>query len=354
MNNRPHLTIASKSARASSDAHDHYYGKMQKALPGRAGTKFFGNPDMLPVRQNAWGYIDLTGKLAIKPQFIFANDFAEGLAAVLPPQNTKWGFIDRSGNFAIPPQFDQVDWAFSEGLAAVEISKKWGFIDQRGGLAVPLKYDKVDTFSETLSSVVLGAKAGFVDRSGNEVIPLRYDGAGFFSEGTAVVNVDGKSIYIDKQGTQIIAASFAQAGPFREGRAWFQQAKGQPLGFMDKNGAVVVPPKFDFVFSFSEGFAIVHTGGTSGKWYYIDRAGKQAFSAKFRIAEAGGSDFSEGLSGIGPDDKFGYIDHNGKMIIGAQFSNVGPFLSGVASVQVKFPAFGYIDVSGRYIWSPTW
>ena len=68
---------------------------------------------------------ETTGKFIINPQFDYADDFSEGLAAVrVGDRNTgKWGYIDKKGKFVINPRFD---WAFpfSEGLAVVRIGEE--------------------------------------------------------------------------------------------------------------------------------------------------------------------------------------------------------------------------------------
>lgn len=93
-----------------------------------------------------YGYIDQTGKLVIQLRFDDADYFSEGLARVNIGKKTvyhgdefhnfstreggKWGYINKSGNFVIKPKF--VDAAnFSEGLAGVQIATPKG---KNGGL----------------------------------------------------------------------------------------------------------------------------------------------------------------------------------------------------------------------------
>jgi hypothetical protein len=76
-----------------------------------------------------WGYIDKTGKVAIKPQFGGTDQFSEGLAAV--EVGDTWGYIDKTGKIVINPQFDYAN-QFSDGLAAVYIGDKYGYIDRTG------------------------------------------------------------------------------------------------------------------------------------------------------------------------------------------------------------------------------
>src|SRR5689334_4985835 len=88
-----------------------------------------------PIQQNGkWGYIDGTGKIVIKPQFVWAEEFSEGLAA-FENDHGKHGYIDERGAVVIEPKFD--NWTdFSEGLAAVSIDFKWGYIDRTGNWAI--------------------------------------------------------------------------------------------------------------------------------------------------------------------------------------------------------------------------
>ena len=68
-----------------------------------------------------WGYIEKNGRMAIKPQFTEASDFAEGLAAAgvgnpMSDAGVRHGYIDRTGKFVIRPQF-ALAGAFRDGLA---------------------------------------------------------------------------------------------------------------------------------------------------------------------------------------------------------------------------------------------
>lgn len=75
------------------------------------------------------GYIDKTGQIATKPQFSFASDFSEGLAAV--KVGDRYAYIDKMGKVVIEPQFDEAG-AFSEGLARVRVDNKWRYINANG------------------------------------------------------------------------------------------------------------------------------------------------------------------------------------------------------------------------------
>src|SRR5215831_809312 len=55
-------------------------------------------------------------------------------------QNKKWCFIDGKGQIIIAPQFDYAR-EFSEGLAATQVGDKWGYIDETGKWSIEPKYE---------------------------------------------------------------------------------------------------------------------------------------------------------------------------------------------------------------------
>lgn len=104
-------------------------------------------------RKNIWGnkerfgYIDArTGKIAIKPQFYYASEFSEGLAAV----NGEMGvcFIDITGKVVIPIKGDVVGGRnanINNGTAIVKTcDNKCGIISVSGAWALEPKYYKIE------------------------------------------------------------------------------------------------------------------------------------------------------------------------------------------------------------------
>jgi hypothetical protein len=67
--------------------------------------------------------------------------------------------------------------------------------------------------------------------------------------------------------------------------------RGDKLGYIDNQGAVVIKPQFDDAYPFREGFAAVMV---NKKWGYIDKFGNFAISPQFRANRH----FSEGLAGV--------------------------------------------------------
>lgn len=114
---------------------------------------------------------------------------------------------------------------------------------------------------------------------------------------------------------------------------------GAGYGFVDKNGNVVVPPKYSMALDYSYGFAAVQA---SGRWGYIDKEGKEVISPSFSYASAFSDD---GIAIVENEDSRHYIDASGAHIYkgyeGAAFSSD---LAAARPVGTKL--VGYIDYTG--------
>ena len=104
-------------------------------------------------------------KWVVKPQYMHAGDFYNGLACVIKEKGYHKdkhgailcskcfaGYIDEKGKIAIPLKFE---WAndFSEGLAVVKVWDetsifywRFGYIDTKGTLVIPARYDYAEPF----------------------------------------------------------------------------------------------------------------------------------------------------------------------------------------------------------------
>ena len=108
-----------------------------------------------------------------------------------------------------------------------------------------------------------------------------------------------------------------------------------------KNGVVVIPAKYDYAWSFSEGFAAV---SLKGKYGYIDKIGNEVIPIKYDYAWS----FSESLAEVNLNGKWGYIDKTGNEVIPFKYDNAMSFRDGLAAVKLN-SKWGYIDKTGNEV-----
>ena len=100
-------------------------------------------------------------------------------------------------------------------------------------------------------------------------------------------------------------------------------------GFMDGQGRAIIKPRFHTVRDFfPSGLAAVVD--ESGQWVYIDTQGNLVIRP-FNLL-TGPDYYSEGLARYTKDEKFGFFDRTGKVVIEARFDFAEPFSEGRAAI----------------------
>ncbi|MFA5027794.1 MAG: WG repeat-containing protein, partial [Candidatus Methylomirabilota bacterium] len=164
------------------------------------------------ITSNRYGFVDGNGNFVVRPTFLAAQAFSEGLAAVKTSDG--WGYINKTGDVVITPRFQEA-CSFSEGLAIAKSQGKWGCIDKNGTTAIKAQFDWIqDGFSNGLARVRNNGKWGCIDKKGKTVIELKYDEIGRFSQGLAPVKVGEKWGYIDRSGKTVVEPQFDRAVEF--------------------------------------------------------------------------------------------------------------------------------------------
>lgn len=121
-------------------------------------------------------------------------------------------------------------------------------------------------------------------------------------------------------------------------------SKDDHWGFVDENGTVVVPCKYNAVTYFQEGMACVESD--KRKWGFVSPDGNEVIPCKWEDVGF----FSEGLAYV--EDAFGrigFIDKKGKVVIPCQWEDVAPFHNGKAFVKDSEGRWLQIDKTGKIL-----
>jgi hypothetical protein len=288
--------------------------------------------------QRLAGFIDETGRFAIRPQFDYVESFCKGLALVAQRDQTRF-LINHRGEKVIDLTTDcrltpddyqrsmralktQVDRCnlliieglvggrtepFSEGLAAILVYEDrtplYGFINTEARMVIPPRFEPerehhgfitaMTRFSDGLAKVKLNGRYGYINKKGKLVIPAEYQRADDFSEGLAHVYSHEKAGYIDRQGRLVIALDenypggmIYSSGKFSEGLAAIRFKAGG-TGYINRRGKVVISPRFDYAEEFVDGVARVYLSVRQADNYesgygYINKQGRYIWKPQLR------------------------------------------------------------------------
>ena len=114
------------------------------------------------------------------------------------------------------------------------------------------------------------------------------------------------------------------------------------VGFADlETREIIIPCKYDHAREFSEGLSCVCL---NGKWGFIDKVGREVVPYRYDDAYP----FTEGMAIVKMNGKYGYIDKSGREVVPCRYDHAYPFTEGMAIVKMN-GKYGYIDKSGREV-----
>lgn len=343
-------------------------------------------PDSYLARNDIiYGFIDKSGQWAIKPIFRDASDFSDGYASVNASPYHRWHdpeFVDKAGNLAPKKKRNLLQKKYSIGNGLIlecNLARKFGYTDMDGNSIIPSRFIYALPFSEGLAPVSIAENRwGFIDRKGKLVLAANYQEAHQFKEGLALV----KGLFKNKEVWFFINRSGRKIGPYctkakelADGIAVIELAMapknrtaimkadgtiikleadelGKPAeglipyvvknraGFIDYQGKVKIPARYQCVGSFSEGLAPFTENGALG---FINKNGVVVIAPRFKVQKSiyplldgyTSPTFKDGLAPVSADGKkMGFINHQGKFVIAPKFEQISPFSEGLAAAAV--------------------
>jgi hypothetical protein len=138
--------------------------------------------------------------------------------------------------------------------------------------------------------------------------------------------------------------------------AFRDENNGGKYGFINRRGAVVLEPQYDYAADFIDGLAKVQS---DGRWGFIDVTGKLRFTLPPETQDA--LDASEGMAWFlsSKEERWGLCDDKGRVILEPTYDEIEPFSQGLAAVNVgakwRFPGiqeggkWGYVNKKGELV-----
>lgn len=204
-----------------------------------------------------------------------------------------------------------------------------------------------------LIPVKMGDNFGYIDRQGRTVIEPQFAEACIFRNGLALVNTAEQAIpsygFISEDGKMAIPSQYKDATVFTEGLAWVVSKNSAPSAINTKGEIKFTMKECSSVKIFKEGLAAFSVGNYQDeKWGFVDKEGKIKITPQFSAA----GNFNSGKCGVKNNkEKWGYINKDGKVVINYQFDVAFNFVKDRAIV-ISGGKSGVINESGKYIINP--
>jgi hypothetical protein len=355
--------------------------------------------NLLPMPQ--WKVVDQQNKQKFSYEFEDVRAVNEVLYSY--QLEGKRGLMTEKGEIITPPVYEQIA-PITGDLTVVKMNRKYGVIDKKGHTILANDYDNILIDSVTaLIQTKNGAKIGVYNKQGKQIIPIKHDAVRVQPDGTLVINLAGKWGTTDTKGTSIIPIQYQFIGDFSYGKARAKQQEG--MGVIDAKGNWLVDPLFEDTQIINDSLCVYFTNGRSGiinthqkamrlavdslvvmdngyilaknhgKYGLYNQKAKEIIPIQYDFLSTFGADSmitvrqgdKEGLinvrgkmilrpssefrelqimheerSGVRINNKYGFIDKEGRLRIANRYEGITPFSEGMAGIQIK-GRWGFID-----------
>src|SRR6185369_3957252 len=191
------------------------------------------------------------------------------------------------------------------------------FLDLATGKKTMVPYEAIGNFNEEGIAPAQKSYGSFyfLDKNGNPLNTKSYSSIINFSEGVAGVQdkTTEPPYLVDRSFNKIASLTTTFYGPYSEGLAKSTGPTGTSINYLDKKGNIVFTLNASDGLAFKEGRAAVKD--INGKWYFVDKHGKTITKELYQNAAF----FSQGLAAVQKNDKWGYIDTVGNVVIPFKF-----------------------------------
>ncbi|MBO4953824.1 MAG: WG repeat-containing protein, partial [Clostridia bacterium] len=269
-----------------------------------------------------WGYVDETGREVIPPQYIFAQDFENGLAIVA---KGRWVAADRYG------KRDQIAYRSED--------ERWGVIDVNGNEVLPFIFDDIQTIEDRPGDFIVhhggweDGKCGIFSADGTWLVEPIFEEIEYFGEKDlvrfsrgdemegetlfGVYDLSLKKILFEPQFFDVLASNNGQL----EVEVFDKQLYRQVTKIIDRNGKEAFPSVYTHIFTSEEPYQVTIQDENGIRNGLIDKNGTVILPCKYRIPWQG-MYYERRLFVFEQDNKQGLMDFDENIILPPSFLTI--------------------------------
>ena len=264
----------------------------------------------------------------------------------------RYGYVDKHNKPIVPPILDDEAYFYFQEYALAKIDGKMGILDSKGRAIAPFLYDDIapyvskylQGFIETIEQGYIEAtqenKKGIADLDGNTIVPFKFDDVISYTPDVAIVRKGSKFGWIDRQQQYHLLTVKDSGDYFSTGVALLHYPYSGLVSYItnrycvvNRQGKLLVPAKAG-AGSQTEAFA-----------KKINNACRNL--AKKKVGNTSVQTPNRNLTRVFINDKYGYVNNAGELIIPPQYDSAENFDRGYAFVY-KGKQLGIIDLKGKY------
>ncbi|NMM50762.1 WG repeat-containing protein [Marinigracilibium pacificum] len=270
------------------------------------------------------------------------------------------GAMNKLGEQLVKPEYENLEEDASDENRFIAIKdKKYGLIDDKGEVLVPFEYENINTTNFNRYIARNNSKFGVIDGSNNVIVSFNYS----MILPNMVINFYKSKVLYNEVFAEIGNESFLI--DLVEGEKILEENKGYPLNivgdinilpyeseegfkYVNRNNKTILrlPQNFTYISFFSEDRAVFGIKKDNEKFYgVIDRNGEIVVEPKYSWIDS----FKNGRAAFRLDGKYGYFDKNGVVKIDHIYKQAFYFDQNGLAMVMRDHKIGCIDQKGKVV-----
>jgi|GEM_PF-94220 len=222
------------------------------------------------------------------------------------------------------------------------ISKLYGVRDLDGKEVIPANYTSMTpTEGDILIVSDSDVKYGALDFAGNTIIPIQFESLTWTAEGPIAYSENFLYGYLQRDGSPLIPAQYQYAAPFTG--AYATVMKDSKTGIINLQNEVVAPFVYETIVQIVDDFFVASTDVK----FSLHQLGQQApVLSDYDYLELG---TENKMVVAAKDEKYGFVDRSGKVLIPFTYQFASSFSNGIAYVINDKGENAYINEKGEEV-----
>lgn len=246
-------------------------------------------------------------------------------------------------------------FSFNENMAAVKINGLFGFINSEGTLIITPEYEVADYFNKGIAIVKKNNFYGAIDVNNNIIVPFQYEELSMIDNSIFSAKKNGAYGCINKD--EEILINFTYKNPLEihplssDNIVAITTGTDGKKGIISTKSNINISPKYKNIYFDSVNNNLV----TLVKFFdFADKYGILNLDTGFIIEPSSPIPlyFNEGLCPYMENEKYGYINDNGKFVIDPIYDSASSFSNNMAIVRLLKNTrlqSGLIDKTGKVL-----
>ncbi len=293
---------------------------------------------------NAFGVIDeeLETKIPIKYESISES----GDGTFLAKYNSKMGVLTSNGKTIVPFSFDSLIYEKNNYRAFIK-GNGWQLLNPEGKILTDKFYGQL--LAPNIFGFATNRKGywGMVDSKGHEFIHCVFDSLALPIDGLIAVKFKNKYGIINGNEDWIVAPQDFPLQVVNENRYMLKQTENKFIKSL--KGEVIYFTPYLLRFDKENFTEFLPDGIEKTISYYgqiIERSTAPEHTEEIFPEQ-------EGLRGIKKDDRYGFVDQNGRLVVANRYDSIGEFHEGLAGVKL-LGKWGFVNASDQVVVNPNY